>query len=158
MKTVLVTNGQQRKSLAVVRSLGIRNLNVIVAEETIFNPSAFSKYCTKALRCPNAKKEPDKYYHWLKKTIIKYKCDVLFPMDDDVLEVVMKHSKEILSLCNVMLPQMESYFIANDKSNATKLAEKAQVSCPKTVYPRIMDNISGFIEGMQFPLVINRTL
>ncbi|HEY8804695.1 MAG TPA: ATP-grasp domain-containing protein [Clostridium sp.] len=154
MKTVLLTNGQQRKTLAVVRSLGKRNIKVIVAEETRFNPSAFSKYCSKVLVCPSARKEPDKYYSWLCRVLSTYKCDVMFPMDDDVFEIVMKNSEELLKICSIVLPNMQSYLLSCDKSNATKLAEEVGVPCPQTLHPKNLYNLLSLIEPMKFPLVI----
>lgn len=154
MATVLLTNGQQRKTLAAVRSLGKRNINIIVAEETRFNPSGFSKYCKKFLISPNAKTEPVKYYKWLHDTIIKYKIDVLFPMDDDTMEVVMQHREEIVKICGVTLPSVSSYELACDKGNCTSAAQKAGVPCPKTFYPKDFDDAANLIKDEQFPLVI----
>ena len=154
MKTVLLTNGQQRKTLAAVRSLGKRNIKVIVSEETRFNPSAFSKYCFKALVSPNAKKEPEKYYSWLFEILLTYKCDVMFPMDDDVLDIVMKNSEELSKICSIILPPMKSYLLASDKSNATKLAEDAGVPCPQTLHPKKLYNLLSLIKVLKFPLII----
>lgn len=154
IKTVLLTNGQQRKTLAAVRSLGKRNIKVIVAEETRFNPSSFSKYCNKTLICPSARKEPEKYYSWLCRVISTYKCDVMFPMDDDVFEIVMKNSQELLKIISIVLPNIQSYLLACDKSNATKIAEKVGVPCPKTVHPKKLCDLLSLIQKMKFPLVI----
>jgi predicted ATP-grasp superfamily ATP-dependent carboligase len=63
---ILLTDGQQRKTLAAARSLGSRGVDVLVAEDTRFNPSGFSKYCRRFLVCPNPKDEPERYYEWLR--------------------------------------------------------------------------------------------
>lgn len=57
MPGVLLTNAQLRKTLASVRSLGKKGIKTYIVEETRFSPAAFSKYCTKALVCPNAEKQ-----------------------------------------------------------------------------------------------------
>lgn len=154
MKTVLLTNGQQRKTLAAARSLGKRGIKVIIAEETIFNPSAFSKYCRKFLRCPNPQKDPDKYYEWLYESIKKYGCDVLFPMDDDVLNVVMKHREELLKICKITLPPADSYELACDKGLSTKMVDKAGVPCPKTIYPVDLKDALLLSESLKYPLIV----
>jgi predicted ATP-grasp superfamily ATP-dependent carboligase len=154
MKTVLLTNGQQRKTLAVVRSLGKKKVNIIVAEETFFNPSGFSKYCKKSLVCPNAKKQPEKYYKWLYRTIIKYKVDLLFPMDDDVFEIVMNNKQQLLKICKITLPSRKSFLSAFDKGNSTKLAMKAGVPCPQTLYPEDDESLLVLTENMSYPLVV----
>ena len=45
-RNVLVTDAQMRSSLAVIRSLGKRGLNVTAGEETRFATGFFSKYCS----------------------------------------------------------------------------------------------------------------
>jgi predicted ATP-grasp superfamily ATP-dependent carboligase len=154
MKTVLLTNGQQRKTLAAVRSLGKRNINIIVSEETRANISAFSKYCKKSLVSPSAKNEPVKYYKWLYSTVLEYECDVIFPMDDDVLEVVMKHYEELSKICTITLPSIDSYEKACDKGKTTKLVQEAGVNAPKTIYPEDIDNLKALTKGMNYPLII----
>lgn len=154
MKTVLLTNGQQRKTLAVARSLGKKGIRVIVAEETRMNPTTFSKYCYKSLLCPNPKKHPEKFYKWLCETIIQYKCDVMFPMDDDSMEVVMNNYEELQILCKIPLPNKESYYIASDKGEATKLAEASGAVCAETKYIDTLLDLESTIENLDYPLVI----
>ena len=127
MKTVLLTNGQQRKTLAAARSLGKRGVNVIVAEETRLNVSAFSRYCKKSLVYPSPKHNPDEFYHWLMSAISKYTIHVIFPMDDDTLDVVMKHFEYFSKCCTITLPDHKSYETACDKGKAVKLAYEAGV-------------------------------
>lgn len=154
MKTVLLTNGQQRKTLAAARSLGKRGINVIVAEETRFNVSAFSKYCSKSLVYPSPKKAPEEFYKWLTASIKKYDCDVVFPMDDDVLEVVMNHSHELSKICTIALPSKESYETACDKGNAIKLVQGSGAPCPKTIFPDSLSSLKALAATMNYPLVI----
>jgi predicted ATP-grasp superfamily ATP-dependent carboligase len=154
MKTVLLTNGQQRKTLAAARSLGKRGVNVIVAEETRLNVSAFSKYCKKSLVYPSPKHNPDEFYRWLMSAINKYNIHVIFPMDDDTLDVVMKHFEDFSKCCTITLPDHKSYETACDKGKAVKLAYEAGVPCPKTIFPDRLDNLKQLTINLDYPLVI----
>jgi predicted ATP-grasp superfamily ATP-dependent carboligase len=154
MKTVLLTNGQQRKTLAAARSLGKKGIKVIAAEETSFNPTAFSKYCSKFLVYPSPKKSPEEFYKWLCLAIVDYNCDILFPMDDDVLEIVMEHYEELSNLCSIPVPSKESYEIACDKGRATETAMKAGVSCPETIIPANIEELNKIASKVKLPAVI----
>jgi len=155
MSTVLLTNGQLRKTLASVRSLGKRGITVIVCEETRCNPSGFSKYCRHSLVNPNPRKTPEAFYKWLVHTIDQYKCDVLFPMDDDSLEVAMTYREELQKLCRIPLPPTEGFTIASDKGSTALLAMQSGVDCPKTVVPSgSLENLHKLTSQLQYPLVI----
>jgi predicted ATP-grasp superfamily ATP-dependent carboligase len=154
MKTVLLTNGQQRKTLAAARSLGKRGIQVIAAEETSFNPTAFSKYCSKFLVCPSPKKTPEDFYKWLYSTIVSYKCDILFPMDDDTMEIVIKHYEELSKLCVIPVAPKENYEIAKDKGRTFELAIKSGVSCPDTISPSSVEELKRLLSEIKFPAII----
>lgn len=154
MKTVLLTNGQQRKTLAAVRSLGMKGIRVLVSEETRCNPSAFSKFCSKFILSPNARKEPNRYYKWLYSTIINEKCDVLIPMDDDVLEIVINHYDELSQICAIPIPAMQSYFNATDKGKSVMHVQACGVPCPKSVCIKELEELNDLPVDMTYPLII----
>jgi predicted ATP-grasp superfamily ATP-dependent carboligase len=154
MKTVLLTNAQQRKTLAVARSLGKRGVKVIIAEETRFNPAAFSKYCTKALVYPSPKRKPKEYYEWLKKTITQYDCEMVFPMDEDTLDIAMDNYQELSALCHIPIINKKSYKIAKDKGQATELAKNLGVDCPWTMEVKEINGIKALSEKIVYPIVI----
>lgn len=154
MKTVLLTNGQQRKTLAAARSLGSRGINIIAAEETRFNPTAFSKYCSKFLVYPSPKETPDKFYEWLRSTIAQYKCDVFFPMDDDTMEVTMGHYEELSKLCSIPVADLNSFKIASDKGESTALAMASGVFCPDTVMPKSLEELESLSLKIRYPAII----
>lgn len=154
MGTVLLTNAQLRKTLAAARSLGSKGVDVFTVEETHFSPAAFSKHCKGSVVCPSACKKPREFESWLLDTVKKLSCDVLFPMDDDTLEVVMKNRNELEKYCSLPLPPIESYVVASDKSRATVLARKAGVDCPETVIPDSLDNLLESTAHLRYPLVV----
>lgn len=159
MVTVLCTNGLLSKTLAVVRSLGSRNINVITAESTRFHTSGFSKYCSKSLISPDPKKEPILYIEWLKETIKREQCDMVFAMDDDTIDVISSNYEELKTYCKFPIPSRESYLIAADKAETMKLAASAHVSCPQTINTYGMIDLDEelllkLIHMYDFPVVI----
>ncbi|MEB3101829.1 carboxylate--amine ligase [Ferviditalea candida] len=158
MPRVLCTNGLLSKSLAVVRSLGSRGVEVIAADKTRVHPSGFSKYCKKTLTYPDPAKKPDAFWDWLKTVLVREKFDVLFLMDEDTMSAAVKHKAELESLCLVALPSDEHYSVCADKGQLMKLAELAQVPYPKTFFPDpsepIRDQLEILLKQLRFPLVI----
>lgn len=133
MKTILCTNGMLSKTLAVVRSLGSRNIKVIVSEKTRWHVSGMSKYCAKTVLSPDPSDQPDRYKDWLFDVIRREKCDMLFPMDDDTMTITIENYGELLKLCKLIVPPRESYEKALDKAETIKIAKLAGVSCPATI-------------------------
>lgn len=151
---ILLTDGQQRKTLAAARSLGMKGIEVLVSEKSRVHPSGFSRFCRRSLICPDPAGEPQKYFEWLLESISKYKCEVLFPMDDSTMEVVMEHRKEIEKLCALPIPPYDSYMKTRDKGNSTALAISAGVDCPKTFMPDNTDALYEIAQKIRYPAVI----
>ncbi len=154
MDCVLLTDAQQRKTLAAVRSLGSRGVRVFTGEETCWALARFSKYCRQGLVYPHPQKRPDDFYRWLTETLQTYRCDVLFPMDDGVLEVVMNHKDELAKLCRLPLPNLDSYLTASDKASATMAAAEAGLDCPVTFAPANPEEVAQAASRFTFPVII----
>lgn len=154
---MLLTDAQQRKTLAAIRSLGRKGLNILAAEDTRWATSSFSKYCRRGLVYPNPAAEPDAFIKWLKKTIQENSCEALFPMDDHVMELVIRHKEELGNTCRMLLPEEESYNIATDKGRSVMLALDSSLDCPVTLILKDEQEIvelEGLIADREFPLVI----
>ena len=159
MTTVFCTNGMLSKTLAVVRSLGKQGLRVIVGEKIRYHASGFSKFCDKVLVYPDPQKQPEAYYEWLRETLIREKVDVLFPMDEDTMEIAVRHQEELRMICKLPVPSLDSYLVAADKANTLRLAMQTGVPCPQTVEFQFgaesdLRELASRAKDMQFPLVI----
>lgn len=153
----MLTDAQLRKTLAAIRSLGNKGIDIIAAEDTRWTTSSFSKYCRRALVYPKPGKEPEAFYSWLVKIINEYSVDVLFPMDDNVMDVVIEHKEELQKLCRMLLPDVNAYRIASDKGLAVVAAQRSGLDCPKTWVPENEDdllNLEAYVAEVAFPLVI----
>lgn len=154
MDTVLLTNAQLRKTLAAVRSLGEKGIPAMVCEETRWNLAGFSKYSRKNLLCPSPKRAPEEFYAWLKDGIVKYQWGVLFPMDDDTMDIAQKHRDELEKLCKVPLPPFHSYEITADKGETLDFIQRLGIGCPKTVIPSGRDELLALCSGLAYPLAV----
>lgn len=151
---VLVTDAQPRMTLAVIRSLGKKGVEVYAAEKTRFAPGLFSKYSHKALLSPDSAKSPEQYFSWLKETLQRESCSILFPMDDHTLEIVMDKRLELEQICHMGIPPVESYRIAADKAPTYHAATAAGIPSPPTLTDVPVDELETVADKIAFPVVI----
>jgi predicted ATP-grasp superfamily ATP-dependent carboligase len=158
LSTVLITNGLLSKSLAVVRSLGSRGIRTLAAEKMRWHTSGFSKYCSKSIRCPDPVRQPENYWNWLKSTLVKEQCDVLFVMDDDTTKIAIQHREELEAICRIVLPTNDHYAIAADKGRTMHTANEIGIPCPRTLQwedgAPTAEELIRLTSTLQYPLVI----
>jgi predicted ATP-grasp superfamily ATP-dependent carboligase len=151
---VLLTDGQQRKTLAMARSLGTRGITVLVAEETHFAPALFSRYCRKALLSPAPAACAERYFQWLIEVWERHHYDLLVLMDDPSLRAVMERRDRLPEGLLTLLPPTEGYQIAADKGLTLQQAAQAEVPCPSTLYPTDWGQVTDWTDDLSYPLII----
>lgn len=142
----LVTNGLLRKSLAVVRSLGRHGIESVVADQTRFTPAAWSRFAVNSTSYPNPVNNPETFLDWLVEELKSYRCDVLYPMDDDVMDVVVEAQSEILGLTHVAVPNPSAYWTLRRKHTALEAAKRNQFAVPDTHILRLGDSFPKRLE------------
>lgn len=154
---VLVTDAQLRKTLAAIRSLGRKGIDVFAAEDTRWTTSSFSKFCQRGLVYPEPTTDPDSFLEWLIDTLQEYSVDVLFPMDDKIMDVVIAHKNKLEKYCRMLLPDIESYSIASDKGYAVMAAQRSGLDCPRTWIlndQNDLHNLEYIMGDLAFPIII----
>jgi predicted ATP-grasp superfamily ATP-dependent carboligase len=157
---VLVTDGHFRKTLAVVRSLGQKGVQVTVGERTFLNTSFFSKYCARRLVYPSPRQSPDQFIEFLLKEIKGNHYDCLFPMEEETLLLLARHQSEISQYTYLLIPDLEKIEFVRDKGNLMRFAEAHGIPTPKTFYsppapePRGAQDLNHFLEEFPIPAVI----
>jgi predicted ATP-grasp superfamily ATP-dependent carboligase len=129
---VLVTDGHFRKTLAVVRSLGQKGVQVTVGERTFLNTSFFSKYCTRRLIYPSPRQTPNQFIEFFLKEIEKNHYDCLFPMEEETLLLLVKYHSEISQYTYLLSPDLKKIEFTRDKRNLMEFAEAHGIPTPKT--------------------------
>ncbi len=133
---VFVTDGNQRKSLAVVRSLGRKGAHVITGEDTASPVAAFSRYCSESLVYPPAAKAPAAFRLFLQTLLRSRSLDALFPMDDAVCDsVTAALLRGWVPGVPVALAPPEAHRLGRDKLLTYRLADARRVRYPATDLP-----------------------
>lgn len=154
MKSVLLTDGLLRKTVAAARSLGARGVPVHVAETTRFNPAAFSRYCDKGYVCPSPNEDGEGFARWLAERMARSGIDLLFPMDDGAMQAAQFHRDLFHPSALAALPPAESYRIAADKVATVRLAEQSGVPVPQTAFPAHPDEVLKLARDFAGPVLI----
>ena len=153
MKTsVLVTDGHFRKTLAVVRSLGRKGVQVTVGERTFLNTSFFSKYCARRLIYPSPRHAQDQFIEFFLEEIKKNRYDCLFPMEEETLLLLAKHHSEISQYTYLLSADLKKIEFVRDKGNLMQFAEKIGLPAPRTFY--VSPSLSLPLDSIPFPAVI----
>jgi predicted ATP-grasp superfamily ATP-dependent carboligase len=159
MARVFVTDGHWRKTLAVVRSLGQKEVHVTVGERTALNTSFFSKYCSRRIVYPSSKRFPDQFIEFLLKEIKKDRYDCLFPMEEETLVLMAKYREEISSYVPLLIPNLQKIEFVRDKGKLIRFAEDHGIPVPKTFHipPSLSSSplvAEGWVGGGPNPAVI----
>ncbi|HVP81383.1 MAG TPA: ATP-grasp domain-containing protein [Thermodesulfobacteriota bacterium] len=134
MARVLVTDGHFRKTLAVVRSLGRKGVQVTVGERTYLNTSFFSRYCTKRLIYPSPRQSPNQFIEFFLREIRNNRYDCVFPMEEETLLPLARHHSEISQYTYFLSPDIKKIEFVRDKGNLMQFAEKTGIPAPRTFY------------------------
>jgi predicted ATP-grasp superfamily ATP-dependent carboligase len=134
MKSVLLTDGHWRKTLAVVRSLGRRGIHVTVGERTLLNTSFFSKYCNRCIIYPSPRRYPDQFIQFLLEEVERNRYDCLLPMEEETLLLLARCQSEISKYTYLLIPDLKKIEFVRDKRNLIQFAEKQGIPVPRTFY------------------------
>ncbi len=131
---VLVTDGHFRKTLAAVRSLGQKGVQVTVGERTCLNTSFFSKYCARRLVYPSPRQAPNQFIEFFLKEIRTNHYDCLLPMEEETLLLLVKHHSEISKYTYLLSPDLKKIEFVRDKKNLMAFAERIGIPAPRTFH------------------------
>lgn len=130
--SVLVTDAQMRSSLAVIRSLGKKEILVTAGEETKLATGMFSKYCSKRITYPSPKNNKIDFINFLIQLCEEKNYDVIFPVADFCLKPIIDAENNLSKFTTIALPPKDIFEIGYDKGKTFKIAMNIGIPCPNT--------------------------
>ena len=124
---VLITDGDQRVALEIVRSLGEAGLKVVVSELDTNSSkplSAASKYCCDFISVPS--------YSCNDFLELCTQCEVVIPVSTNTIIQCLKNASAKYP-DRFLLPSTELFNKVNDKYSLSKIAKKIGVVVPKSI-------------------------
>jgi predicted ATP-grasp superfamily ATP-dependent carboligase len=147
-----VVIGGDFQGLGIVRSLGRNGIPACIVDD---EPSIarYSRYATHSIRVQDLRDE--------QATIdclidvgrrLDLKGWVLYPTRDETVAAISSHKEALSKWFRVPTPGLETIKWAWDKRNTYRLAEKLGIPCPKTWFPKTLDDVKNI--DAKFPLIL----
>lgn len=153
IKKILVTDGANKNSLAVVRSLGRKGYHIEVSTPfpRFITLSSYSKYCKRAhvINCDLS--DADVYAEKLLSIVKKGKFDLLIPVGLKSYYAVSKHRLEFMKITKTVVPKWDSMQIAYNKDKTMEFANKLGIPIPQT---KVLQSINDIDNEISYPVVI----
>jgi predicted ATP-grasp superfamily ATP-dependent carboligase len=158
MSRVLVTDGLWRKSLAAVRALGRRGIDITVSGDSRFITSFFSRYCRKRLILPDAADDPERFFAGLMTELRGIRYDAMFPMEDASMRIVSERRSEVQKHTALPIPPHAQLLQAMDKAETAKLAARLDVPVPRSFALKDRGELAQVSSSVNFPVVVKPTV
>lgn len=160
---ILITDGEQRSSLAAVRSLGRAGHRVVVCSSHSKPISAASRFSKAFAQVPDPAVDPDGFVGEVERVVEGEDVDLLLPMTD-VSAPLLYDLRERRPDLIVPFPERRAYEILSDKVRLDGMAKSLGVPTPRGL---VLEHAPGnadlddsrsrlveFVEETGFPLVL----
>lgn len=131
MARVVVTDGEERSALAVVRSLGRAGHEVHVCSPGGRSLAGRSRFARSDTAVPDPLRAPDDFVRAVREIVTGRKVDVLLPVTDRSIPPVLR-SGDLVQATEVPFPSYETYRAVSDKARLLEAAGRAGVRAPRT--------------------------
>ena len=148
---ILVTDGQMRHALAVVRSLGKRGIKVMVGDSERISTSFFSRYASRRIIYPDPVQKEKEFLEFILNLVKKEKIEMIIPIRDECLIPLAKYKEEFEKYTKLPLLNYGLIMKARDKAQTLQIAQAAGIPIPKTYYLENQEEL-GLVK--EYPVII----
>ncbi len=150
---VFITNAEYKHTLAAVRSLGRRGIEVTTASSMKRCMSFDSKYCKSRAIYSNPKNEL-RFISDILNIVKREKYDVLLPIGFTTCMAISNYRERLEPYVKIPIASYESMQIASDKNKTIKFAAENNVPIPQTIYPESIKDVEDISNSIKYPVVI----
>ncbi len=151
---VFVTDGDQRATLAVVRSLGRAGIRVIVGHSESHCLAGASSYCSRTVRYPSPWEQPLEFQSFLLEEMQKEDYRLLLPMTDVTTVLAAPLRAQLPARVCLPLGDETALRRAQDKTEVLRLAQKLGIAVPQSFHPASQESLEDFARRIPYPVVI----
>lgn len=156
---ILITDGENRSSLAVTRSLGRRGCRVVVTGATARSLASSSRYCSVGLAVPDPLLRAADYIKAIGEIAEREAVDFIFPMTEQSIYLLNLIRDSLPGRTRLACAPTEMMQAVSDKSALCRLAESLGVFVPRTCYLAGPDELPACLEKIdRYPVVIKPAL
>lgn len=152
---VLITDGDMRVTLPVLRSLAKQGITTYTAASRTRALSFFSKYCeAERFLYPSSRENLDSFLKAVKKICEKIDPCILFPIGEWSMLPISEHRDLLPSHVTLPFGNHESVMKTFDKSRTITLATEEGVPIPKTFFAENVADLKDASRELTYPAVI----
>lgn len=139
--------------LAIVRSLGRKNVPVIRLHPNLMDTGVLSRYC-KTIVAPDTS-EPKKLLEFLLSLAKEYdSLPVLFPSTDEATLFIAQNEGILRKHFKIPMPKREVVELVVDKRKQYESASSLDIPVPKTFYPQALEELPNIDKQITYPCII----
>ena len=152
--TALVTDGDQRPALAIVRSLGRRGIRVLVGEEHAVSLASSSRYCARHVTYPSPYRHPEAFGAWLADFVERERVDVVLPVSDVTTRHVSQSRAALAAHSALAVPAPEAFDAVTDKASLLRRAAACGIPIPRTHFVDGVAGLKEVVPALGYPAVV----
>ncbi len=152
--SVLVTDGDQRSTLAVVRALGAAGVPVTVGESRPRSLAGSSRFAAGSVCYPSPSEKPAEFQDFLRDAVQSGAYRVLLPMTDVTVTLAADIASELMLHAAFPFPSRERILAAQDKGYLMQLGQQAGIAVPATYEAGEQHTIEEVAQTVSYPAVL----
>jgi len=151
----LITNARSVSSLAVIRSLGKKGIEISAASDSKDDFPLYSKYCHKKILLGSDPNDTRARLNELLDIVKSNHYDVFLPvMSENALLELAKRRSEFEKYTKLTLPSYEHLSILNNKAKVASILAEIGMPLPRTFYVDSDSDLDRVRKDATFPVVI----
>lgn len=152
---ILVLDGNQRASLAAVRSLGSKNLWIAVGEASERSMAGSSRFCSHQIRYSDPFQAPRAFFDDVSRTVEALGITFLLPITEATTFALLRYRKELPDTVVLPFASSESVEQLANKNELFHLSESLNIPIPGTIYCHDrQQGLEALNQIDQFPVVL----
>jgi predicted ATP-grasp superfamily ATP-dependent carboligase len=153
-RTVIVTDGEQRAALAVVRSLGAAGYRCVVTSSSRASIAGGSRFVTRTVTVPNALERPTAFADAIAAIVAAERAAVVLPIAEQSLLAILP-VRARLSPAILPFPDLAAFSALTDKQRLLEEASKVGIAIPAQEIVRDADAAASMdLSGLEYPVVV----
>jgi predicted ATP-grasp superfamily ATP-dependent carboligase len=154
LRTVIVTDGEQRAALAVVRSLGAAGYRCIVTSSSRASIAGGSRFVTRTVTVPNALERPTEFADEIVALVATERAAVVLPIAEQSLLAILP-MRARLSPAIVPFPDLAAFRALTDKERLLEEASRLGIAIPAQEIVRDNDAVASMdLSQLRYPIVL----
>jgi len=160
---ILVTDGENRSSLAVTRSLGRKGHRLMVSGLTLRNISSMSRYCSARYEVADPMENENAFIQEIENIINKTATDIIVPVAEPSIRALLRNRGILPERIRIAAPPWEVMEKVLDKMILMEIARQNGVPIPLSVCIKNREDFfsqmhSAFSLPFDFPVVVKPSM